>query len=128
MITSTETCANCGDQIGELETAHIWQGNVVCTKCNGKLAASVSSAPKMEEPLSYSPLMAVQRMPRDDEIICPNPQCKYVGLPKKKSKGSWGMAIFLLLLGGFPGILYILLYNGYQIVCPRCGMKIRDET
>ncbi|HWB53907.1 MAG TPA: hypothetical protein VG722_06930 [Tepidisphaeraceae bacterium] len=32
-----ETCANCGTNIGALETPYIWQDHIVCRKCYGAL-------------------------------------------------------------------------------------------
>jgi hypothetical protein len=32
-----ETCTNCESQIGHLEKAYIYQGKIVCEKCNDRL-------------------------------------------------------------------------------------------
>jgi hypothetical protein len=32
-----EVCENCGRTIGKLETAHLYQNNIVCSECNSKL-------------------------------------------------------------------------------------------
>jgi hypothetical protein len=61
-----------------------------------------------------------------DWIICPNTRCGYHGQARKQARGSWLLAIFLFLFGGLPGILYIIIYSGYTLVCPRCGLKIRS--
>lgn len=34
-----ESCANCGETIGALQAAHVWQGMVVCGGCRVKLEA-----------------------------------------------------------------------------------------
>jgi len=34
-----ESCSNCGDAIGKLETPHIWRDQIVCAACYDKLAA-----------------------------------------------------------------------------------------
>jgi len=59
-------------------------------------------------------------------IICPNPNCGYRGPGRVKKKGSAVVMVLLLLLWILPGILYAIFYNGSVIVCPRCGMKVRD--
>ena len=59
--------------------------------------------------------------------FCPNPNCGYSGPPERKSKGSGLILILLLLLWVLPGILYAIIYNGYALSCPRCGVKVRDE-
>lgn len=33
----SETCANCGRGIGKLETPRVFEGNVVCPECWGRL-------------------------------------------------------------------------------------------
>jgi hypothetical protein len=62
-----------------------------------------------------------------NDIICPNPNCGYVGPGVKKARGSGCVLVFLLLLWILPGILYLIFMSGYTINCPRCGIKIRDE-
>ena len=58
-------------------------------------------------------------------IICPNPNCNYVG-PGKRSGGGCGcLLVVLLCLGILPGIVYLLFFGKPGIVCPKCGMKIR---
>lgn len=37
-ITSLETCMNCSQPIGRLETPNVWQGHVVCATCHAKLS------------------------------------------------------------------------------------------
>lgn len=59
-----------------------------------------------------------------DPMICPNPNCGYVGQMRRKPQGSWAIAILLLLLWVLPGVIYLLVYSGFDIVCPRCGMKV----
>jgi len=34
-----ESCANCNRPIGNLETPHLWQGNVVCPECHARLSS-----------------------------------------------------------------------------------------
>ena len=38
-----EACANCGRTIGKLEAAHLWNEQVVCAECHGKLAGAAAA-------------------------------------------------------------------------------------
>ena len=64
--------------------------------------------------------------PGKNHIICPNPNCGYRGPGKKQAKGSLGVALLLLFLLVLPGLIYMVVYSGSIIVCPQCGMKVRD--
>ena len=59
------------------------------------------------------------------DIICPNPQCGYIGPPKKEARGSLLVAILLCFLFLLPGLIYMIAMSGYNYVCPRCGVHIR---
>ena len=59
-------------------------------------------------------------------IICPNSNCGYTGDAKRQGKGSFLAFIVLSLLMLLPGLIYLVLYGGYELICPRCGTKIRD--
>jgi hypothetical protein len=61
-----------------------------------------------------------------EEIICPNPNCGYKGKPKVILTGSSLVSIILLLLGLWPGILYNIFCRKRILVCPKCGIKIRE--
>lgn len=37
MEEKTETCENCGNKIGKLETAHIYRDHILCSECNCRL-------------------------------------------------------------------------------------------
>ena len=37
MAEKTETCENCGKEIGKLEIAHIYRDHILCSECNGRL-------------------------------------------------------------------------------------------
>jgi hypothetical protein len=50
MATSIETCANCGEQIGKLETPFLWDESIVCGRCHQKLSLQFPSP----EPISSS--------------------------------------------------------------------------
>lgn len=59
-------------------------------------------------------------------IICPNPNCGYQGEATIHNKCSTGTLVILLLLGLVPGLIYIIACGGFNnVVCPKCGIKIR---
>jgi DNA-directed RNA polymerase subunit RPC12/RpoP len=62
------------------------------------------------------------------DIICPNPNCRYQGPPKKVARGSILVGLILLCLFILPGVLYFVFMQGYRYSCPRCGLQIRTET
>lgn len=39
-MATAETCDNCGDPIGKLETPQLWKDHVVCSECLRKLSAA----------------------------------------------------------------------------------------
>jgi hypothetical protein len=52
------------------------------------------------------------------------PTCSVCGAriaPVKRAKGSRVVLIILLLMGGLPGVLYLVFFSGYNLVCPACG-------
>jgi len=64
----------------------------------------------------------------EKEIICPNPNCDYKGIPEKKEQGNSTTGILLLLFGFIlPGLLYFMFYRKTYLVCPKCGIIIRQE-
>lgn len=61
----------------------------------------------------------------------PPPPCPFCGhcvLPVRKAKGSALVAVILLLLGAIPGLLYMVIYQGYIFVCPICRAKRGDAV
>jgi hypothetical protein len=61
------------------------------------------------------------------QIICPNAACGYVGPPRKIPRGSALAGCLLMFFFFLPGLLYMMIFSGHHIVCPRCGLQIRDE-
>jgi hypothetical protein len=43
MPAETETCANCGQTIGQLEQAYVWKEQTVCAECFGRLRGATAS-------------------------------------------------------------------------------------
>jgi predicted RNA-binding Zn-ribbon protein involved in translation (DUF1610 family) len=114
-------CANCGRTIGALEQPYIWGEHVVCPQCLDLLQQPVPVAPPAP------PRQQVFRGADGPSVICPNPNCGYVGRSNRKPKGNRFLLIFLLLFWLIPGIIYAVLYQGHVLSCPKCGVKIRDE-
>jgi len=129
---SLEECANCGDQIGKLETPYVWRERIVCRACHAKLSIGngAPNSPALRSTATAA-LPYAAAPPRvvvigGDDIICPNPNCRYSGRGKRVAKGSQAVGCLLLLLAIVPGILYLALCTGYAMHCPRCGVKVRD--
>ena len=144
-----EKCANCGVLIGKLETAFVWKDEVVCGSCYARLRAgdelTAAVVPQRgtggESDAAWRAHVErrerLERMAEEEartmpalppgSIICPNPNCRYAGPPVRRAKGSRAVLYILLLLWVLPGLIYLILYQGYALHCPRCGVKVRDE-
>ena len=149
---SLERCANCDAPIGKMETPHVWGDAVVCAACHRRLSAEhtltdddVITQVPVPQPAAPRPPLKLQygtfrhldappvatgppppRFAPPGGIICPNPHCGYIGMPVRKPKGSRAVLYILLLLWILPGLIYLMLYQGYTLHCPRCGMKVGD--
>ena len=101
----SETCENCGRTIGKLETPHVWKENIVCRDCNSKLREIACASTALPDAIVTPPILP-QHPPaqfRRGDIICPNPNCGYIGKPKKIARGSAGVGCLLCLLMLLPG-------------------------
>ena len=137
-----DNCDNCGAAIGKLETPNVWQDHVVCAQCYAKLVVQPIQSPPLN-PATYRPEVG------RGEIICPNPNCGYVGQPKMKSRGIFaitapfsiilfvaglgigmrgreieGEALAALSVALFFGGLLVAIIAGDKRVCPRCGVGV----
>ena len=56
MAIANETCANCGETIGRLETPHVYEGHVVCGACVSKLSRRELRADSSGEVIQRAPL------------------------------------------------------------------------
>jgi len=88
------------------------------------LANAVSSKRRAAN-MNYSSPGAGRKL-KGPSIICPNANCGYRGRSLRKAKGSLLTLILLFAIGVLPGILYLVFWQGYIFVCPRCGMKVLD--
>jgi predicted RNA-binding Zn-ribbon protein involved in translation (DUF1610 family) len=129
-----EECANCGRTIGRLETACVFKDQTVCADCYARLKPTIDYAAPVatgHTPPSVLPALEHALIDRRPATIQTSRACPACGstLPAvKKSKGSSVLLIILLLLWILPGLIYVIFYNGYVYVCPRCGYKYGDAT
>lgn len=86
-----------------------------CPTCGYRLSGYTAAAPV----LPYVPAPVAG-------FVCPN--CGYRGRAKRKAKGSRIVLIVLLLIMVLPGLLYMVMYSGYVLACPNCGLKIGDAA
>ncbi len=56
-----ESCANCGEHIGKLETPYLWEQYVVCESCYEKL--SLAKAKKAPVEIEYARVAPRRRCP-----------------------------------------------------------------
>ncbi len=75
-----------------------------------------------------SPAAPVRRTPRPGEIVCPNPNCGYVGQGQKIARGSTIVGILLLLCWILPGVIYFMFFSGYRTCCPRCQCQVNNDN
>jgi hypothetical protein len=84
----------------------------------------VAPIPAMPVPLPAP----VRRQPGRGDIVCPNPNCGYVGPGQKIARGSTIIGILLLLCWILPGIIYFMFFSGYRTCCPRCQCQINNDN
>jgi predicted RNA-binding Zn-ribbon protein involved in translation (DUF1610 family) len=119
-----ESCSNCGDKIGKLETPHLWQEHVVCERCHDKLS---ESAARKSVQIGYAASTLATAAPMTAAAVhraCP--VCGSVRDPIRKAKGNGCVMLLLFLFFILPAIFYAIAYNGYIWVCPDCGAKLGD--
>ncbi len=132
-----EKCENCGKRIGELEAPSVWRHRVVCKSCHRKLSSEGQPPPvPVTRPLIVmSPSLPApaaaptfRPQPRAGDIVCPNPNCGYVGRPRIESRGSILFLILLNCLCLFPGFIYWVMSRGHRTYCSRCGCLIASQN
>ena len=98
---------------------------IKCKHCGEMLVAK--NEPFPERRSSVPSPNGVSRRPNvaKGEVMCPH--CRYVGIPKRKSKGSSIVLIILFLFFLLPGIIYLIFLSGYTYTCPQCGVKIPKD-
>jgi hypothetical protein len=70
----------------------------------------------------------VRRVPGPGDIVCPNPNCGYVGPGQKIARGSTIIGILLLLCWILPGVIYFMFFSGYRTCCPRCQCQVNNDN
>ena len=117
-----ETCANCGRTIGNLETPHLWNQQVVCGECINRLSSPAPAVPPPASSLVPRPASRPSTMGRflrilgvvdgDTPMSCPhcgtdNPvtaqSCQSCGVPIRTAvqvKVPWRLTIISLLFCG----------------------------
>lgn len=134
-------CPKCGEVI---DVPDIYIGRkIVCTKC-GKVFKAEQTSIQTKSSLGMKVLdstAAAFLAVGDKDIICPNANCDYKGLPKKKARGSDITLLGLIIIGILtlpllglglifliPAIFYWLFRGGYNYSCPKCGIQIRSDN
>ena len=171
MPESLEICANCDRKIGRLETPMLWESEVVCSDCHQVLskakarenggfigtASRVGISPDQSSgnalesrnaarSLSNSSINRTSGGPlQPGQIICPNPNCSYVGKPETLRRGSYLIAILLMFVVPVPflafesigliiaalifiiGFIYFIVGPRKERRCPACKLKFDTE-
>ena len=128
MGNADETCANCGDVVGQLETPMVWHDHVVCARCHAKLAASNRAAPAVERLPRDASGRVAQYPPGTGGPVLRCPHCDYYGSTKTRGKKAWTVvSIFgflmddpLVAVGGAVGAA------GKYLDCPVCNRTIAE--
>jgi hypothetical protein len=100
-----------------------------CGECSAQISDKAIACPHCGWPnsdqsnLAVEVARAVKRHAVPGEIICPNPNCGYIGKPSYIRRGSLGVGCLLAILFLIPGMIYIACTDGYRLVCPNCGAE-----
>lgn len=94
----------------------------------GERAGSAVQCPHCNEwvrvPSVAPPWRASPPIRRGSEVICPNPNCGFRGVPTKRSRGSVAVLLLLLLIGVIPGLIYAIVYGVSRLFCMKCGLEV----
>lgn len=66
-----------------------------------------------------------KRREAENFIICHNANCGYRGPGKQVGASNGCLLLLLFICGILPAILYILFCGKKELICPKCGCKIR---
>ncbi|HEV58828.1 MAG TPA: PH domain-containing protein [Phycisphaerales bacterium] len=97
----SETCENCGKQIGDLETPHVFQGHIVCAECDKKLRTGGSPPEMPDASKEYSE----RKAPGEERVL-------YDGRPSMWRNRPVGfvLSLFLILVGGVGLVILAIWY------------------
>lgn len=109
-------CPHCGQ---ELKVEWDMQGALAdCPSC-GKELTCPTATPSVPVAKPRRPNLAI------GEFRCEN--CDFIGMPIKKAKGNLLVTLILFLMGGLPGMIYMLIKCGYNYICPKCGYNYKTD-
>ena len=105
-----ETCKNCCRTIGQLEQAHLWQEQVVCQECHGRLTLS----PQPQQAQHIQP-------PQATYVPVPTYQPPHVQ-PIEKTGKEWKGLMVISVLAIFIGLPIMISGNemGAVLVIAGC--------
>jgi hypothetical protein len=109
-----EICNNCHKEIRQNETAFVFNGNVVCQKCDQALRKDVS-----DSPLSGATIEATSNV-KQKIYICQN--CGYIGTPKNEPLDFVEVFLWLIILP--LGIICTIWRLATKCnICPGCSKR-----
>ena len=75
-LIDIEICSNCGREIGRLEQAYVFEGQIVCSECDNALRASQIAEPvePPEPPIEQKPIQTVEPQFEEPDIPRPDEQ------------------------------------------------------
>ena len=101
---------------------------IKCPFCSEAILADAKKCKHCGEFLDRRNASAPAAVLGPGDVICPNPNCRYQGPPRKVARGSILVALLLLCCFILPGVLYAIFMQGYRYHCPRCGLQLASES
>ncbi len=94
-----EVCENCGRSIGKLETAHIFDGHIVCEECKGRMQVSgKSNKNNAPHPIESTPTKAEDMLFRANPAMFRNKPILFI------------LCLLLIPLGFGLGLLILIIW------------------
>ncbi len=113
----SEICENCGKQIGDLETPHVFQGHIVCTECDKRLRTG-GSPPEMPD---ASKEHSERKAPGEERVL-------YAGRPSMWRNRPVGFVLSLFLIPVFGVGLVILAIWYLKVLGTRLTVTSERTT
>lgn len=60
-------------------------------------------------------------------VVCPNPGCRYRGVPRREPRGNVLAACVLCLFFVPLGLAYAVATRGWVCYCPECGTRVASD-